>query len=254
MWDADSPTVEFSGKKWQAKEIKGHDLVANHCAGVRNLGFLFVAQKLPSVKTIITLDDDMSPDGDTIFEHIKALNSQMPTSWFSTMIGDYPRGFPYKVRKESPVMLSHGVWMKNPDWDAPTQLLNDNKSFTNYYKGAVPKGSYFPFCGMNVAFKREALPYVYYAPVGDFRGAERFDDIFGGIPMKEDFDRLGWAIATGCASCIHERASNVFVNLEKEAVGIRYNEDYWKGTADHPWFKAFKEKRKKWYNLMIKYV
>jgi hypothetical protein len=250
VWDGDKPYIEYLGSKTPAKDLEGHELVANHCAGVRNLGFLYVAQRLKEIEIIVTLDDDMTPDGDTIGDHVRILQKKLPISWFSHTGEAYMRGFPYAVRNEAPVMLSHGVWQKNPDWDAPTQLLNDNAPHKDFYKGAIPKGSYFNFCGMNVAFKREALPYVYYAPVSDFKGAERFDDIWAGIPMKEDFDKNGWAVATGYASCIHERASNVFNNLIHEAVGIKYNEDFWQGKADHKWFKSFKAKRQKWHNIL----
>lgn len=254
VWDGNEPKIEYRDNFWNNTEIKGHELVANHCAGVRNLGFLFVAQHLPDVEYIITLDDDMTPDGDTIGDHIKTLQKRLPISWFSHSGEAYMRGFPYGVRSEAPVMLSHGIWQLNPDWDAPTQLLNGNAPHGDYYKGAIPKGSFFNFCGMNVGFRREALPYVYYAPVSDLKGAERFDDIYCGIPMKADFDTNNWAIATGYASCIHERASNVFHNLEKEAVGIRYNETYWQGKLDHEWFYKFHQKRDEWKEIMKKYV
>lgn len=250
--DGDTPTIYLNGI--QQDFAYNADLIPNRCAGVRNMGFQFIAERMPAIEYIVSLDDDMSPDGDTIGDHIRTLNTYLPISWFSTMLGEYPRGYPYAVRNEAPVILSHGIWKKNPDWDAPTQLLNGNKDHTAYYKGAIPKHAFFPFCGMNVAFRRKALPYVYYAPVNTFKGAERFDDIYAGIAFKPDFDTNNWAVATGYASCIHERESNVFINLEKEAVGIRYNEDYWKGEVDHPWFKEFSKKRKKWYNTMIKYV
>lgn len=253
VWDGEHPVITVDGLPTE-REVVGGELVANLCAGVRNLGFLYVAQHLPDIEYIITLDDDMTPNGDTIGDHIATLQKRLPISWFSHSGEAYMRGFPYGIRQEAPVMLSHGVWEKNPDWDAPTQLLNNNANHTEYYKGAIPKGSYFNFCGMNVGFRREALPYVYYAPVSDFKGAERFDDIYAGIPMKEDFDRLGWAVATGYAVCVHERASNVFINLEKEAVGIRYNETYWKGEVEHEWFNQFHKKRSEWFKIMKKYV
>lgn len=249
VFDGDSPVVHCNNEHTPFKDIKGYELVTPHCAGVRNLGFLFIAQYMPNIQYIVTLDDDMSPDGDTIGDHIAVLQRRLPISWFSHSGEAYMRGFPYGVREEAPVMLSHGVWQRNYDWDAPTQLLNNNKGHADFYKGAIPKGSYFNFCGMNVGFRREALSYVYYAPVANFKGAERFDDIYAGIPLKRDFDALGWAVATGYASCIHERASNVFINLEKEVVGIRYNETYWRGEADHEWFEDFNNKRKQWFEL-----
>lgn len=237
--DGDIPKIFIDGEH---KEYEVPYFIPIKCAGVRNFGFYYIGKEMTHIEYIITLDDDVSPDGDTIGDHIKVLESRLPQSWISTMIGDYPRGFPYGIRQETEVVLSHGIWQKNPDWDAPTQLLNNNASHKDFFKGLIPKNILFPFCGMNVAFKRKAIPYVYYAPVNTLKGAERFDDIWAGIEFKPDFDKLNWGIATGYASCIHERESNVFKNLEKEATGIRLNEEYGK----HKWFKEFRKKRNDW--------
>lgn len=243
--------VDDSGEK--PKVIHGNfvkiddtALISNHCAGVRQLGFQYVAQFLPSVKYVITLDTDVYPIGDPIQDHIDALNMRVPISWISTA-SDYMRGFPYGVREESPVMMSHGVWEGNYDWDAPSQLLKSDKRI-EFFKGVIPKGIFAPICGMNLAFRREALPYVYFAPVGKYKGAERFDDIWMGLEVVKDFAKLNWAIVTGYARVHHTRASNVFFNLEKEAVGIRKNEEYWQDKYDS-WYKDFISKRKKWYAI-----
>lgn len=234
--------------KHNGLEIKQLDLslISNHCAGVRQLGFQYVAQVLPSVKYVITLDTDVSPIGDPIQDHIDALNMRVPINWISTA-SDYMRGFPYGVRTEAPVMISHGVWEGNYDWDAPSQLLKSDKK-VEFFKGAIPKGIFAPICGMNLAFRREALPYVYFAPVGQYKGAERFDDIWMGLEVIKEFAKLNWAIVTGYAKVNHLRASNVFHSLEHEAVGIRMNEVYWKGEYDE-WYKDFISKRGKWYEL-----
>lgn len=238
--------------KHKNKKLNSKSLISNHCAGVRQLGFQYVAQNLPSVKYVITLDTDVSPIGDPIQDHIDALNMRVPISWISTGMGTYFRGFPYQVREEAPVLLSHGIWTGVPDYDAPTQLLTPKDFKPTYYKGAIPKGIYYPMCGMNLAFRREALPYIYFAPVGQFKGAERFDDIFAGIMLVKDFAEKNWAMVTGYAEVKHLRASNVFSSLEHEAVGIRHNEEFWKDPENYngdPFFNEFREKRKKWFEL-----
>jgi reversibly glycosylated polypeptide/UDP-arabinopyranose mutase len=149
-------------------------------------------------------------------------------------------------------MLSHGVWEGNYDWDAPSQLLKSDTR-VDFYKGIIPKGIFFPMCGMNITFRREALPYIYFAPVGKYKGAERFDDIWAGLEIVKDFAKLNWGIVSGYARVNHSRASNVFTSLEKEAVGIRKNEEYWQGKYDE-WYKGFVKKRKKWYNITKKNV
>ena len=233
--------------KHKGKKINSKSLISNHCAGVRQLGFQYIAQRLPDVEYIITLDTDESPIGDPIQDHIDQLNRKVPISWISTGVDEYFRGFPYGVRTEAPVMMSHGVWEGSYDWDAPSQLHKGDKK-VDFYRGPIPKGIFTPICGMNLAFRREALPYVYFAPVGQYKGAERWDDIWMGLEVIKDFARLNWAIVTGYAKVQHLRASNVFNSLEKEAVGIKMNEVYWKGEHDE-WYKDFISKREKWKEL-----
>jgi hypothetical protein len=235
--DSEQPTVNFN---FTVDEIMGEDadLIYDHNDGVRNLGFAFVAKFLPGAEVIISLDDDVLPLGDTIGDHLKALKRRVPVSWLP--IGsEYTRGFPYALREEAEVVLSHGVWEGVADWDASTQLIKGNRPI-KFYKGTVPKGCLFPFCAMNFAFKRKLLPYIYQAPM--FGDLNRFADIWGGIEAKKDIDRNSWAAVTGYAKVRHQRASNVFDNLAKEAKGIKMNEEYGKDE----YFKLFKEKRERW--------
>jgi hypothetical protein len=164
------------------------------------------------------------------------------------------RGQPYNVREEAPVRFSHGIWRGVYDWDAPSQLLKGNTK-VDFYKGVIPKGIFTSICGMNICFHRSALKYVYFAPVGAFKGAERWDDIWMGIMMIKDFAKENWAIVSGYAEVNHLRASNVFTSLEKEAVGLRHNEEFWKDPERYKgdkWFDEFRKKRKKWYNEIDK--
>lgn len=249
VWDGDEPYIEHRDKAYEVLGQPWSHLISKKCAASRNAGFKFVDEKLKDVEYIITLDDDETPVGDPIQDHLEALNQHVPVSWFPTTIinkgTDYMRGFPYGVRQEAEVVVSHGVWKVNPDYDAPTQLHTNAE--VGFYRGPIPKGVFFPFCGMNVAFKRKVLPYMYYAPVGAYKGAERFDDIWAGLEIKKDVDRLGFAIVTGYATTNHTRASNVFQNLEREAVGIRKNEMYWKGQYDS-WYMDFLDKREQWHD------
>lgn len=225
---------------------KDKDLICNFNDGVRNLGFAYIATYMPKIETIITLDDDTEPCGDTIQDHLDALNQKVPISWISTTDG-YTRGFPYGIREEAEVVLSHGVWEGVPDYDAPTQLVT--KPHEVYFNnGAIPKGILYPMCGMNIAFKRKMLPYMYFAPMGHKVGLDRFADIWCGINSKKEIDKRGWAVVTGQATVLHKRASNVFTNLKKEAPGLELNETYWLGdTSKNPeYFKLYEKSYKRW--------
>lgn len=239
--DGKNPTVNGKG----AKEIMGKytSVLTNFNAGIRNLGFAYVAKILKDCETILTFDDDVTPIGDTIGDHLKALEQKVPVSWLST-VSEYTRGFPYSIRDEAEVVLSHGVWEGSGDWDAPTQLVMGEKRKVNFYKGPIPKGIYYPMCSMNLAFKRKVLPYIYHAPW--LLGINRFDDIFAGIISKREIDKKGWAVVSGYARVDHKKASNPFKNLVNEAPGIELNETFWKGNEKHPYFKEYRRKYKLW--------
>jgi reversibly glycosylated polypeptide/UDP-arabinopyranose mutase len=252
--DGESPML-YHDNIWEftLEDVMGEyaDCLTNFNAGIRNLGFAYIARNLPDVKYIITLDDDEIPIGDTIADHLDALNKRVPVSWISTAVDDYTRGFPYGIRDEAEVVLSHGVWEGVADWDAPTQLVRGSHRPVDFYRGPVPKGIYFPVCSMNLAFKRCMLPYIYQAPWAE--GVKRFDDILTGVEAKREIDKHGWAAVTGYARVLHERASNVFTNLENEATGMRLNEQFWQGVEEHIYFKTYRKMYKKWQQYLRTY-
>lgn len=244
--DGKKPTVNgLSAKRVMGKYL---DCLTNFNAGIRNLGFAYVAKYLPGYDIIITLDDDEVPIGDPIQDHIDALSRRVPTSWISTAVDDYTRGFPYLIRDEAEVVLSHGVWEGVADWDAPTQLVRGSHYPIDFYRGPIPKGIYYPMCSMNLAFKSKMLPYIFHAPWA--LGVNRFDDIFTGVVSKREIDKQGWAAVTGYARVHHERASNTYKNLQNEALGIELMETFWKGDEQHPYFKIYREKLVTWQKFL----
>lgn len=247
--DGDEPWLEIKDKKiLTASDImkENRDLISNRISAIRNLGFAYIAKEMKEVDYVITLDDDLNPVGDPIGDHLEALQMKVPISWMR--IGsEYTRGFPYGVREEAEVVFSHGVWTGIKDYDAPTQLARGNPDM-EFYKMPIPKGVLFPTSGMNVAFKRKALPFMYWAHRED--GIARFDDIFMGINAKREFDKKNWAMVTGYARVEHNRMSNVYKNLQGEAIGLELNEGYWMGIEKHPYFKEYNKKRERWIKLI----
>ena len=254
VWDGDVPYISVEGAKMSAEHILSDDadLIYNRSDVCRNLGFAYIAAAdyLRDVTHILTLDDDCFPRDDTIADHLAALAGRVPISWMSSSPDAYTRGFPYGVRDEAPVMVSHGVWYGNADWDAQTQLACLNAPLSTFYRGPVPKGALFPFCGMNVMVHRDVLPYFYFAPMGpraslDGHVWDRFGDIWLGICLKREMDARGWALVSGYAAVEHTRASDVQVNLDKEATALEWNEYFWQGgdATPHPYFAMYAEKR-----------
>lgn len=260
--DGNTPVLIHTGSPGAPGELLGTptdilgadaDLIYNRSDVCRNLGFAYIAKHLPDVTHILTLDDDVTPHGDTIAGHLAILDQRLPISWLSSSPDAYTRGFPYGVRDEAPVMVSHGVWYGNADWDAQTQLANGNAPLETFYRGPVPRGALFPFCGMNVMVRRAVLPYFYFAPMGPRVSSgtqvwDRFGDIWLGICLKRELDVKDWAMVSGYAAVEHTRASDVRVNLRKEAIGLHWNERFWQDGdfTDNLYFVRYADARRRW--------
>lgn len=221
--DWDFATNELGGN------TKQFEWLFNKSDCCRNAGF-FAAAKW-GADIFISLDDDIYPIGDPIQDHIDALNMEVSPRWMSTAQDWRVRGIPVGGEKW-PVVLSHGVWKGVPDFDAPTQFLNPDVKDIAFNKTNIPEGVLFPLCAMNFAFRRELLPWVYQAPMGQ-RLAEfgllvgdRFADIWSGVVMKLACDLNQWGVVTGYSTIYHSRASNVFTNLRKESVFMEQNETF----------------------------
>lgn len=206
---------------------------------------------------IMTLDDDCYPpdpmrgDGleyesaeNFVRSHIGYIDGR--TRWFNTLNSVKPRGIPfYNVGTDKRNVINHGLWTNVLDYDAPYQLANPVKEKFSYDNRIVPAGSYFPMCGMNVSWRSDATVLMYHLLMGKTlkgyalaEGAsddmdlyqlpfDRFGDIWCGIIAKKICDEHALTVSTGMPYIRHERASNPFVNLKKEAPGLEVNEKFW---------------------------
>lgn len=201
---------------------------------------------------IVTLDDDCLPtdphaasgsngngsSGERFLSgHLEAFDLDV---WFRTLDGDDPRGIPYGSRGRLPVLLNHGLWTGVPDLDGPTSLVRSRQPQETTLRPrheVVPPGVWFPLCGMNVCYHRSAIPAAYNLLMGvKDVGFDRFDDIWSGLFLKRIADHLGLYCTSGLPFVHHSKASNYFVNLRKEALGIHLNEFVWRHVARAPLF------------------
>jgi hypothetical protein len=220
---------------------------------VRSFGYLMAGKlKYPYV---MTLDDDCYPpieeDGfiyqdaeQFVNAHLNCLNNR--SKWFSTLNEVKPRGVPFNnLGKRDDIILNHGLWTNVLDYDAPTQLVSPKKESFDWTSRIVPQGSFYPMCGMNVMWRGAYTVWMYHLLMGkkwdlqnmtpDFLESlpfDRFGDIWCGLFFKKLADVSGLSVATGIPYVRHERASNPFTNLKKEANGLEVNEDFWE-HVDH---------------------
>jgi hypothetical protein len=85
-------------------------------------------------------------------------------------------------------------------------------------------------CSMNIAWRPQLTPAMYFLLMGPRYPFDRFGDIWAGVLAKRIADHLGLAVNSGSPGVLHERASNVFANLAKESRGLAVNETFWRAV------------------------
>lgn len=203
-------------------------------SAIRSYGFWW-AWMMAKAKVIFTLDDDCLPSdiedpGYFICEHMKNLTAT--PMWTSSVPGLRVRGLPYRNLGKSEPAFSMGLWHNVPDLDAPTALVKGVQGLSaekleKIGTRVMPSTQYFPFCGMNFAFTREMTPLCYFPPMGEGLPYGRFDDIWAGLVIQKVCRVLVRGITVGKPYVNHTKVSDTFVNLVKEAPGIRDNEVMW---------------------------
>ncbi len=215
---------------------------------VRSFGYWLAWSR--GYEYLMTLDDDCYPaEG---FEELDLFHKSMleRTRWFNTLNNVRPRGIPFRNHGQRPVHINHGIWQGVLDYDAPQQLVNPVPEVYTHDNRIVPHGAYFPFCGMNAMWRREAIPLSYHLLMGRWRTQvdsgfedkdglqqlpfDRFGDIWCGVIAKRVCDHLGWVMGSGTPYVHHDRASDPFKNLRKEANGIEVNEGFWERIDSIP--------------------
>ncbi|MEZ6036717.1 MAG: hypothetical protein R3F29_04510 [Planctomycetota bacterium] len=199
---------------------------------VRSFGYWLAWQRQPDM--ILTLDDDCMPPGGEPRGFLQAHWDRLEQggnhdAWVSTTGGTIPRGVPYHHReRRTRCVLNHGLWTNVIDYDAVTQLGQvRTPTDCTFPDQTIPRGSYFPMCGMNLAWRPELTPALYFLLMGKAHGVDRFGDIWSGLFTKRICDHFGWAVNSGSPTVHHARASNVWANLRKEAPGMERNETLW---------------------------
>ncbi len=227
-------------------------IIPRRTSAIKSYGFLRAYQLKSDL--IIALDDDCYPlenyirnfqKGDLIKIYKENLfdKKYFEESWISTIEKIRPRGLPYKnlhkVIDSNQIILNHGLWANIPDLDAKTQLsIKKIPKIDKYFSNQlISIGKYFSMCGMNLGWKRNLTPIMYFMLMGKDRnekpwGFDRFDDIWAGIFVKKICDYLGYRIISGYPVVWHDRASDPYKNLKKEKTGLVVNEYLWQAVDE----------------------
>lgn len=222
---------------------KNEWIIPSRTSACRSYGYYKAWQQ--GDEFIATLDNDCFPETEDywIDGHLENFIKKVTLGWVSSIPNSNTptRGFPYLIRDKSPVMLSHGLWSNVPDFDGIDMLKQPNLRFERCLSSKlIPKNNYYPMCGMNLAWKREITPLMYFGIFGPDWKIDQYDDIWAGIFSKKVLDHLNYGVVSGYPSVEHRKQSNAFINLEKQAPGLMLNEELWqmidevKLTKDNP--------------------
>jgi len=214
-----------------------HWIIPRRTDCIRSFGF-YMAWK-QGANCIISLDDDCYPTGDHRFvsAHVERLykihldENERFSAWTSTIDGLKPRGVPFRDTYRSVnTMISHGLWNLHLDLDAITQVSLLNMSPYGQWEHIyqyIPRGNYYPMCGMNLAFRAVITPIMYFLLMGNGYPYDRFGDIWCGIFSKRILDHFREDVWSGTPVVKHCKASNPWINLDKERCVYKVNETLW---------------------------
>lgn len=229
----DVDVAVYSWEHINALTQPAREVFSRRDSAIRCFGFLKAYQE--QADYIITLDDDCTRhDGQSPFEfmysHLTAFHGTR--RWTSTISEVPVRGLPFKNKGMTPVDLNMGLWSNVADLSAPEQLVREQRGESLDVplpdgRWMMPPGQYAPLSGMNLAFTRRAMPFMYFPPMGECQPYSRFDDIWCGLVAQKVMAHLGWSWTCGEPFVRHQRASDTLANLAKEAPGILANEKYW---------------------------
>lgn len=205
------------------------------CANTKNEG---IRQAIESgAKAVVILDDDCFPDKtlrlyDSLEEfvqmHLDRLNRPAEVPLFRQVTEPPSRGTPYhNLTVKMPVAAVMGFWTEVGDYDAVGQLAHGPATRMTFDR-AVVHGSYFPLCGMALAFRLDWWPWCRFIPVN------RFDDIWQGWLWQKRAYRQGFCFDLGGPLVRHSRQSNVWANLKDEAIHLETNDTLWRTIAEAP--------------------
>jgi hypothetical protein len=208
-------------------------IIPSRSSACRSYGYLLAWRR--GVRYVLTLDNDCYPDGsDWVAGHVANLERPVTLDWVPSdpSLPVYSRGFPYQIRDATPVALSHGLWSGVPDLDAATALHHPSlRAWPASRVDVIPRWSFFPMCGMNLAWRAELTSALYFGLFGPDYGFDQYDDIWAGVLVKRVLDHLGWAAVSGYPSVEHRKQSDVYVNLAKQTPGLAMNEQYWRAAT-----------------------
>jgi hypothetical protein len=242
VWDGENkPKLDYDLVIYNWKDLDlaeqkcGRNIFARRDASIRCYGLLMAYKAGADV--ILTLDDDCYPTESYhnyfVAQHIK--NISHAPAYASSIPGLRVRGQPYNMNytENAAVAVSMGLWSTIPDIDGIQSVASEQRGdfIPPHDIRIMSDKQLFSVCSMNLAFRRDITPAMYFPFMGPKSPYCRFDDIWSGLCLQKALTATGESIAVGAPIVKHVRLSDSMVNLQKECTGLHMNEWLWQRFA-----------------------
>jgi hypothetical protein len=256
-------------RRWPALD----HILRYNCIQRRNVGYLRAQEE--GAEIIVALDDDnFVTDDDYLGAHLVAGRTvEMPvlshaSGWWNVcerlrcdpVRKFYHRGYPKSAQtwkaggftaetKKVRVAVNAGLWLKNPDVDATTNIEEPINvvamdDVAGSKAAALAAGTWCPFNSQNTSFHISTLPAMYLVVMLDFyRGYRvgRLDDIWMAYFVRAIADQLGESVVYGPPLVVQDRNPHNFTHDLSEELGgyllteklVRYLREFKTGAKDY---------------------
>lgn len=205
----------------------------------KNFGTWLAYQK--GYDPIIVIDSDCIIPPDFIAKHEEAL-MRKGDLWSNPIQGTgwYSRGFPV-IFKDLDSWANMGLWENELDINGADRCarLPELPPKTPLQR-PLTFAPYFPLSGMNVAFRREAIPFMMFLPNFVYNGFElrRHDDIWGGYIFQKFAHFKGKVMSYGEPYVFHQTVVDPEEDAQEE-FGMMHLEPNFYAAVDIAFEKGF---------------
>ena len=209
----------------------------HHSSACKNFGTWLAYKK--GYENIIVIDSDCIVPAGFVKHHLESLDIN-GRGWENPLSGTgyYSRGFPYSKRNQK--KWAHmGLWVNELDLygtdrvgkenlpTAPRECnYDDDESRITGYNAC----GFFPLSGMNVAFRREAIPYMLFLPNFTYSNFNftRHDDIWGGYIFEKISHAKNKALSYGMPYVYHDTVVIPEEDADEEVAMIKFEDAFYK--------------------------
>lgn len=213
------------------REEMGDDLYAqfeqfHHSSACKNFGTWLAYHR--GFDPIIVIDSDCIVPPDFVGKHIEQLFMRAGEGWSNPLDGTgyFSRGYPYHLRGLQ--KWAHmGLWTNELDLYGTDRIgkmpPNDPASTKTV------NTQYFPLSGMNVSFRREAIPHMLFLPNVEYEGVPicRHDDIWGGYLFQKYCQAHGKGLSYGEPFVYHDTIVIPEEDAAEEVGMIKYEKEFY---------------------------